>query len=98
LKVVAGALDEERHLVRHLADVGFRRGEDGQAGALARRAHDEEAGRHLDDGLTCLTAELATRAARERLERGGERGQVLHIRLVHAPGRAKGKTVLREEH
>jgi hypothetical protein len=41
--VVAGALDENRHLVRHLADVGLDRGQHGQAGALAGRRHDEEA-------------------------------------------------------
>jgi hypothetical protein len=92
--VVAGALDEDRHLVRHLADVCLCRGEDGQAGALAGRAHDEEARRHLDDGLACLAAELVTRAARERLERRGECGQVLHVGLLHAPGRAKGKAIL----
>jgi len=63
--VVAGALNEDRHLVRHLADVGFDRGEDRQAGALAGRAHDEETRRHLDDGLACLTAELVTGAARQ---------------------------------
>jgi hypothetical protein len=41
--VVAGALDEDRHLVRHLADVSVTRGEDGKARALAGRGHDEEA-------------------------------------------------------
>jgi hypothetical protein len=41
--VVAGALDEDCHLVRHLADVGVTRGEDGKARALAGRGHDEEA-------------------------------------------------------
>jgi len=59
--VVAGALDEDRHLVRHLADVGLDRGQDGQARALARRAHDEEAGRHLDDRLAGLAAEQVVR-------------------------------------
>jgi hypothetical protein len=47
--VVSGALDENGHLVCHLTDVGVCRGEDGQAGTLASRGHDEEAGRHLDD-------------------------------------------------
>ena len=74
------------------------RGQDGQAGALAGRAHDEEARRHLDDGLACLAAELVARAARQRLERRRERGQVLDVGLVHAPGSAERQAVLREEH
>jgi hypothetical protein len=41
--VIASALDEDRHLVCHLADVGIARGQDGKAGALAGRGHDEEA-------------------------------------------------------
>jgi hypothetical protein len=72
--VVAGALDEDRHLVRHLTDVSVTRGKDGKARALAGRGHDEEACRHLDDRLTGVAAEGAARAAGQRLERGRERG------------------------
>jgi hypothetical protein len=63
--VVAGALHEDCHLVRHLADVGLGRGQHGQAGALAGRAHDEEARRHLDDRLPRRPAELVAGAAGE---------------------------------
>jgi hypothetical protein len=72
--VVASALDEDRHLVCHLADVGITRGQHGKAGALAGRGHDEEARRHLDNRLAGLAAEGAARAAGQRLERGRERG------------------------
>jgi len=72
--VVAGALNEDRHLVRHLADVGVTRGKDGKARALAGRGHDEEARRHLNDRLSGLAAEGVARAAGQRLERGRERG------------------------
>ena len=75
------------------------RGQHGQAGALAGRGHDEEARRHLDDGLADVAAaEVPARAARERLEPGGERGQVLGIGLVEAAGGAEGQAVLRKEH
>jgi hypothetical protein len=92
--MVAGALDEDRHLVRHLADVGITRGQDRQAGALAGRRHDEEAGRHLDNRLTGIPAKGVARAAGQRLERRRERGQVLHVSLLHAPGSAEGQAVL----
>ncbi|HEX7159718.1 MAG TPA: hypothetical protein VF223_00630 [Trebonia sp.] len=71
--MVAGALDEDRHLVRHLADVGVARGKDGKARALAGRGHDEETRRHLDDRLSCVAAEGMAGAAGKRLERGRER-------------------------
>jgi hypothetical protein len=61
--VVAGALDENCHLVRHLADVRLSRGEHGQAGALSGRAHDEEARSHFDDRLTGVPAELVAGTA-----------------------------------
>jgi hypothetical protein len=60
--VVARALNENRHLVRHLADIGLGRGQHRQAGALASRRHDEEAGRHLDDRLARVAAEVAAGA------------------------------------
>jgi hypothetical protein len=52
LQVVGGALHENRHFVRHLADVGLRSGQHRQAGALAGRRDEEEPRRHFDDGLT----------------------------------------------
>jgi hypothetical protein len=61
--VIASALYEDRHLVCHLADVGITRGQDGKAGALAGRGHDEEAGRHLDNRLAGIAAEGVARAA-----------------------------------
>ena len=33
--MIAGALHEDRHLVRHLSDIGFGSGEDGQGTCLA---------------------------------------------------------------
>jgi hypothetical protein len=82
--VVAGALHENRHLVRHLADVGLNRGQHGQAGALAGRRHDKEPRRHLDDGLAGVTAEVPAGAAGERVEPGREGGQVLRVGLLDA--------------
>jgi hypothetical protein len=54
--VVAGALYENGHLVRHQSDVGLGSGEDGKAGALPGRTHEEKARCHLDDGLPDLAA------------------------------------------
>jgi len=66
LQVVAGALNEDRHLVGHLTDVRFASGQHGQAGALPGRGHEEEARRHLDDGLADVAAaEVPARAARQ---------------------------------
>jgi hypothetical protein len=92
--VVAGALDENRHLVRHLADVGLGRGQHGQAGALAGRRHDEEARRHLDDRLARLTAEVPAGTAGKRVEAGRERRQVLGVGLREATGSPEGQAVL----
>jgi hypothetical protein len=96
--VVPSALDEDRHLVRHLTDVGLGRGQHGQARALAGRAHDEEARRHLDDRLAGLATELVARTAGQRLERRRQRGEVLHVRLLHASGRAQCEAILGQEH
>ena len=75
------------------------RGQDGQAGALAGRRHDEEARRHLDDRLARLrrrSAWLAPRAS--DWNAGRERGQVLGVGLLHAPRGAERQAVLGEEH
>jgi hypothetical protein len=93
--MLAGALDKDRHLVGDLADVGFRTGEDGEAGALARGHHEQEAIGHLDDCLANLTtAEVPTRAASQRLETRGQRGQVLRVLPLQAPGGAQRQPVL----
>ena len=98
LQMVTSALYEDRHLVGDLADVSITGGEDGKAGALAGRGHDEEACRHLDDRLTRVAADGAARAAGQRLERRRERGQVINGRLVHATGCAQCQAVLGEEY
>jgi hypothetical protein len=62
--VLAGALHEDRHLIRHKSHVGLGLGEDGKAGPLASRRHEKEARAHLDDGLPDLaTAEVPASAA-----------------------------------
>jgi hypothetical protein len=93
--VVAGALDEDRHLVCHLADVRFRSGQHRQAGALPGRGHEEEARRHLDDGLADVAAaEVPARTARQRLKARGERCQVLGVGLVKGTGCTERQAVL----
>ena len=92
LQMVAGALHEDRHLVRHLADIRFGSGQYRQAGALPGRGHEEEARRHLDDGLADVAAaEVPARAARQRIEPGGECRQVLGVRLAEAAGSTEFK-------
>jgi hypothetical protein len=83
--VVAGALHENGHLVRHQSDVGLGAGEDGQAGTLPGRGHEEKARCHLDDSLPDLApTEVPPGTACQGLEPGGQRGQVLGVRLVQA--------------
>jgi hypothetical protein len=99
LQVVAGALHENRHLVRHLAYVGLGSGQHSQAGALARRRHEEEARRHLDDRLADVAAaEVPARTLGERLEPRGERGQVVGVGLLKSPGRTEGQAILGQEY
>jgi hypothetical protein len=99
LQVVAGALHEKRHLVRHLADVGLGPGQHGQAGTLPGRRHEEKPRRHLDDGLTDVAAaEVPARPAGERLEPRGERGQMLGVGLRESPGGTERQAILGEEH
>ena len=78
--MVAGALDEHRHLVGDQADVGVRISEDGEARAMSGRGDEQEPGGHLDNGLPYLAAaEVPSRAARQRLEPRGQRRQVFGI-------------------
>ena len=54
---------------------------------------------HLDDRLSHLTAaEVPARASRQRLEPGGEGGQMLGVRLVQAARGAERQAVLGQEH
>jgi hypothetical protein len=93
--VIASALYEDGHLVRHQADVGLGRGEDGQAGALPGCRHEQEARGHLDDGLPHLAAaEVPAGAARQGLESRGESSKVLGVRLAKAARRTERQPVL----
>lgn len=96
--MVAGALHEQGHLVRHLPDVGPGTGQHGQAGALARGRHQEEPRGHLDDRLTDAAAEVPARAPGQGLEPRGERGQVIGIGLLKPAGGADRQAILGQEH
>jgi hypothetical protein len=97
--VVAGALHENCHLVRHQSDVSLRPGKHGKAGALPGRRNEEETRRHLDDGLPDrAAAEMPPGAARKGLESRGQSGQVLRVRLVKAARGAERQSVLRQEY
>jgi hypothetical protein len=97
--VLADPLDQQRHLVRHQADVGCHSGEDSEARAVTRGRDEQEAVVHLDHGLAYSPgAEVASGALGQAVEAGGDGREVFGVLAPQRGGRAHRESVVRQHH
>ncbi|CAD5913519.1 protein of unknown function [Streptomyces sp. KY75] len=79
-EVLTDPVDEQGHLVGHLPDIGFCGGQHTQAAAVARGGHEEQRLVELDHGLAGPPRpEVPPRTARQAVQTGRDRGQVLGV-------------------
>ncbi len=91
------ALDHQRHLVRDLAHVGVRLGQDGETAPVAGGRDEEERLVQFDDGLADPAGvEVVADALGEAVEAGGDGGEVLAVLTGQVRRRAGGESVAGE--